>query len=576
MKPKGKTEPLSGTAAVPPSTTLRDVFEAVEGLQGLSITRRRDLRSAVNRIAALLDDDPGRIALDIPAIGAKLAAISPVAAGLSIKSFSNVKSDFMAAVKASKLKPLQSSGKTPMSPAWINLVAQFPHKRDRIGLSRLARHASAMNISPKQVDDGVINNFIAAVRDGSLHRKPNALHRMVTRLWNTTAQQPGRKLQAVAVPSFRPPVNRIKWLLLTREFRNDVDQYLAWCSGSDAFAADARSRALKPQTLKLRRDQIHAGVSALIHSGVKPSAIKSLADLLSPDHFTRILRRRQNMVGDRENRFNGDLARALIHIALEWVHINDDVLTELRRLAGKVPTPAPGLTAKNKRFLRQFDDPAVLQRLHGLPARLWAEIKRESKHNQRTLAKAQVAIAVAILCYMPVRLQNLSDLTFDLHLFLREGARATSTLELSADEVKNRSELAFDIPLHVAKMLLEYRNNIAPRIIGHRPERLFVTVHGTPKSRETLAVLLRTYLNRRAGIVISAHQFRHLSAKILLDAEPGSFETVRQLLGHTNMRTTVGAYAGIDSRRAARHHQHLVEEALATRKTIQPSRNRVS
>ena len=188
----------------------------MEGLQGLSITRRRDLRSAVNRIAALLDDDPGRIALDIPAIGAKLAAISPVAAGLSIKSFSNVKSDFMAAVKASKLKPLQGSGKTPMSPAWINLVAQFPHKRDRIGLSRLARYASAMNISPEQVDDGVINNFIAAVRDGSLHRKPNALHRMVTRLWNEAARQPGRKLQAVAVPSFRPPVKRIGWLLLTR------------------------------------------------------------------------------------------------------------------------------------------------------------------------------------------------------------------------------------------------------------------------------------------------------------------------------------------------------------------------
>ncbi len=159
MKPKGKTEPLSGTAAVPPSTTLRDVLQALEGLEGLSVTRRRDLRSAVNRIAALLDDDPGRIALDIPAIGAKLAAISPVAAGLSIKSFSNVKSDFMAAVKASKLKPLQGSGKTPMSPAWINLVAQFPHKRDRIGLSRLARYASAMNISPEQVDDGVINNF---------------------------------------------------------------------------------------------------------------------------------------------------------------------------------------------------------------------------------------------------------------------------------------------------------------------------------------------------------------------------------------------------------------------------------
>ena len=58
-------------------------------------------------------------------------------------------------------------------------------------------------------------------------------------------------------------------------------------------------------------------------------------------------------------------------------------------------------------------------------------------------------------------------------------------------------------------------------------------------------------------------KFRHLSAKVMLDAQPGNFETVRQLLGHKSLRTTVGAYAGIDSRRAGRHQQRLIEEALA-------------
>jgi hypothetical protein len=28
------------------------------------------------------------------------------------------------------------------------------------------------------------------------------------------------------------------------------------------------------------------------------------------------------------------------------------------------------------------------------------------------------------------------------------------------------------------------------------------------------------------------------------------------------MQTTVNAYAGIDSRRAARHHQHLIDKAI--------------
>jgi len=129
-------------------------------------------------------------------------------------------------------------------------------------------------------------------------------------------------------------------------------------------------------------------------------------------------------------------------------------------------------------------------------------------------------------------------------------------------------DLAFDIPPSVAKMLIEYRNHIAPKFIGHRPERLFVNVDGTPKSQATVAWLIATYLRKRAGIVMTAHQFRHLSAKVLLDAEPGNFEAIRQFLGHKSLRMTVATYAGIDSRRAARHHHYLVEQALAAHKSM--------
>ena len=38
----------------------------------------------------------------------------------------------------------------------------------------------------------------------------------------------------------------------------------------------------------------------------------------------------------------------------------------------------------------------------------------------------------------------------------------------------------------------------------------------------------------------------------MLDAAPGSFEIVKQLLGHKNIKTTTNFYAGIDSRRAGR------------------------
>jgi len=164
---------------------------------------------------------------------------------------------------------------------------------------------------------------------------------------------------------------------------------------------------------------------------------------------------------------------------------------------------------------------------------------------------------------MPVRLANLASLEFDSHLFVRAGAGAISTLELSTDEVKNNIEVTFDIPPQVAKLLLEYRDRVAPKVIGHRPKRLFVNIDGTLKSPGTVAWLISTYSKKRAGIVVSPHQYRHLAARVLLDAQPGAFEIVRQVLGHRRHDTTVSAYAGIDSRSAGRHHHRLIENAIA-------------
>jgi integrase len=563
-----------GTTATEP-LTLAAVLAALETGDVLPSTRLRDLRSAVKRVAFLLGEAPAGLQVDLAAISARLAAVNPAAAGMTAKRFANIRSDFLAAIKASGIMP-KTSVKISLSDAWTKLFEGLSSRRAHIGLSRLARYASAQGIEPQDINDQAIDRFIAAVRENSLHRKPNALHRQVTQIWNEAARRSKFGLKQVTIPSFRDLPKRIDWALLTSAFRNDVSNYLSWCSASDPFAADARSRAMAPRTLRLRRDQIHAAVTALVGSGTKASEVLSLADLVSATSVRSILRWRLEEVGGEENVFNRDLGRALVQIAHEWVKIDAPVLAELKRLAGKMPVPAPGLTDKNKRFLRQFDDPNALQRLYDLPKKLWAEVRRHGTPNFRTLAKAQTALAVAILCYMPLRLQNLTALAFDTHLFVREGARAISTLALPAAEVKNRTELAYDIPTDVARILIEYRDRFAPKILGHRPTRLFVNVDGAPKSQATVAWLIATCLKKRIGIVLTPHQFRHLSAKVMLDAEPGGYETVKQLLGHKSLRTTVGAYAGIDSRRAARRHQHLVEQALATQTPARRLKRRAS
>ena len=571
---KRNTSPHAGAPAEP--VTLAEVLAALDRPGGLSGTRLRDLKSATKRVAILLGNEPAAIPLDTAAISARLATVNPAAVGLTAKRFANIRSDFLAAVKASGVKPLKVELKSPLSPDWVDLFERLSGQRAHIGLSRLARYASAQGIVPEDVNDDVIGGFITAVREGSLHRKPDALHRQVSLIWNEAARDPALGLQLITVPSFRGPIERIDWALLTDAFKKDMEDYLSWCGVSDPFAADARSRALAARTLRLRRDQIHAAVTALVKSGIEPATILSLADLTSSNNFKSILRWRLNSVDGQTNTFNYNLGKALVQIAYEWVKVDAQGFAELKRLLGKMPVPLMGLTDKNKCFLRQFDDPAVLRRLYRLPDQLWAEVRRDPHANFRTLAKAQVALGTAILSYMPLRPQNLTALAFGTHLFMQEGTGAISTLELSAAETKNRQELAFDIPPGVAKMLIEYRDRIAPKIIGHRPRRLFVTVRGTPKSQATIAYLITSCLKRRAGIILTPHQFRHLSAKVVLDAEPGAFETVRQHLGHKNTKTTTGAYTGISSRRAARHHYRLVQEALEQQMPVRRRKKRAS
>jgi integrase len=572
-KLKSGSSPKKGTATVP--ATLAEVLAVLEQDCGLPPTRLRDLRSAVKRVAALVGQEPAVIRFDLAGISAQLARVNPVGAGMTAKRLANIRSDFMAAVKASGLKAVaRASANTPMSAEWCKLFVRLSARRAQIGLSRFARYASQEGVAPADVSDQVLDRFIAAVREGSLHRQPNALHRQVALIWNEAARDSDLGLKLLIVPSFRPQPKRVAWDVLTEAFRSDVELYLSWCAVSDPFAVDARPRPLAPRTLRLRRDQIHAAITALVESGVAPGNVGSLDDLVSTENFKRLLRQRLADADGSPNAFNRDLAEALVQIGREWAKLKPEALQEVTRLAGKMPMPPAGLTSKNKSALRQFDDPAVFRRLIDLPYRLWAEVKREAKPNFRTLAKAQAALGIAILSHLPIRPENLTQLTFGVHLFLAEGPGAISTLEFADSEVKNDTDLGFDISAPIARLLIEYRDRIAPKVLSHRPERVFVNADGTAKSQATVAWLIQTTLKRRAGIELTPHQFRHLSAKVILDAEPGSFEAVTQLLGHKNRKTTTNFYAGINSRRAARHHEKLIQRALEQSKPLSRRKKR--
>ena len=165
-----KSEAPAPNAVATNSPTLATLLAVLERDATQSETRLRDLRSAVKRVAVLLGNEPGALALDLSAISAQLATVSPVAVGMTVKRLTNIRSDFLAAVKTSGVIPIKFEVKNTLSPAWGELFSRLSGRRAHIGLSRLARYASSHRIEPGEINDTVIDKFIAAVREGSLHQ----------------------------------------------------------------------------------------------------------------------------------------------------------------------------------------------------------------------------------------------------------------------------------------------------------------------------------------------------------------------------------------------------------------------
>ena len=293
--------------------------------------------------------------------------------------------------------------------------------------------------------------------------------------------------------------------------------------------------------------------------------LTSLASLIEPDTFRALLRHRWREDGCKLSFFTNGMADTLIAIASEWVKAPADTVATLKALRSKLGKLPSGLTEKNRALLRKFDDPRLLAALVQLPDRLWHAARRGLATARRPFIALQSALAIDLLIHVPLRMQNLASLNFDAHLHWPQGRRKAALITFSANETKNDIRLEFEIPTALAERLQIYRNEIAPAMIGKRPDAVFVSLTGKPRGQSAIKSTIQTTILRHLGVKITPHQFRHLAAKIALDANPGAYELVRQLLGHKNLNTTTNFYAGIDTRRAGRAHADLIMKLRETR-----------
>jgi len=567
-----KTErSFTGTVA-----TLQDVLDRLAEVDGLSDARRRDLGSAVRCYAKLTGTPPAAIPLDLAAIRQKLDGMVPAQAKISAKRWANRRSDLAAAFAACGLVPILKTARVPFDTGWAALLAPVTDRAIRNGLSRFARWASLRRIGPTAVEAATIVRFVAELAAASLARHIPEQYRGVATAWNAlVALRVGEGLCLVALPERAVPV-RVSWDQVPGSLRDDVECYLAWCAVPDPLDPDARARALAPLTVHLRRNQLQSAITAARDAGIALDGLASLADLVARETFRALLRQCWIADGKKLTAYTHGIAGTLIAIADEWVKAPAATITELKKMRGMLGTLPSGLTEKNKALLRQFDDARLLTALIDLPDRLWRQARRGlAKKSRRPFIDLQTSLAIDILIHVPLRMENLAALRFDEHLHWPQGRGKPALIVLRGDETKNSYPLEFELPAALGERIQTYRNEIGPAVTGWRPDTLFVAWTGTPNTQSAVTVRIEKAIRNHLGVKMTPHQFRHLAAKIILDANPGAYELVRQMLGHRNMKTTTNSYAGIDTKRAGRAHADLLlklrDESLRGKRRRRPS-----
>jgi integrase len=536
-----------------PEATLADLLTAVAGTDWPA-TRKRDCASAIRTAAKALAAEPGDIPLNVKLLRRRLDQVAPESLGVSRLRWNNVRALLNRAIEL-KAKVMPSAQKGPVSPAWQALAEPLP-RASWYRLSALLRFLSVRGVTPTEVTLADLEAFRDAIIENRLRSTPEKTWDGVVWCWNRLVGEVAGWPQVVIPREDKRTVYVLPWVVFPPSLKAEVDAYLKRLAG-EVIDEDGPPKAMRPSTLVNRDYQLRSAASALVAAGVATDTICTIGDLARLEPMKLILQQVLNR-GDKKHQAGAfNLANALRAAAKYWVKVDEPELAKISRIVAKLSPKSSGLTEKNRRRLMPFNDPDVVQRFLGLPQRLAAQVRGTTHKTVVDAVTAQLAVAIAILQAVPIRIQNLASLDLEEHLVER-GNRVY--VLIPGEEVKNGRPYQLELPGEVADLIAWYCMDYRDLLVAVPTTALFPGEQGGPKKPSTLGVQITKRLQAYLGLPVNPHLFRHIAAKLYLDRRPGEYALVSRLLNHKSVATTMRAYTGTESVSAALHYQNLVQD----------------
>src|SRR5262249_16249099 len=403
-------------------TSFADAIMIIAASDELPKQTQRHWATSFRQIANALDKPLEVIPARLSAVRADLARLHHAPTGLTVKTLRNHKSNVKSALRwLAREKGIPQHG-APLMAAWADLQAEISDRFVRWRLSSFMRFCSANGIAPAEVDELVVERF-KVYRAHSGTPTDDASGRRLIRAWNSNVGNirgwPMRRLKPPAVKH----TTDLPWEEFPEGFRRDVDRYLQGLAQVRKGRSGRRIRPLKPSTIRQRRMELAAAARMAVKCGMPIRDLNSLSALLLPDVAEKILDAYWAKNGDTPKAFTIDLACRFAAIAKESKCVDDaacERLDEMRR--DLEDHRRGGLTDKNIALIRHVLTPGVWNRVVKLPwAMMAAARSRQAFAPARAAVTAQLAVAIAILTFVPVRLANLTAIRLGFNLIKPDG-----------------------------------------------------------------------------------------------------------------------------------------------------------
>ena len=545
--------------------SIADVLAAIEAAPDLSASKRTHWPCSLRQVCIGVGRPPESIPGRWSGVNIPLQKLHHARMGCNPKTLANHKANARAALMwFAGVKNLPKRG-TILSPSWTSLNAKIPEKFRRKRLSGLIRYASAKGIEPKEVNEEALDDYMRYRAETTALAANAAARRLIARAWNACVDAVAGwpRLRLVEPPL--KALTEIPWEAFPEGLRVDIERYLAGFTKIRRRANGKRIRPCKLSTIQTRRREWQAFARMAVRQGAPIESLDSLAALVQPDLAEKVLDAYWDQNGEEPSTSTIDMGWKILSVARETGCLSDEDMKKLdEKRAALEEHRRKGLTDKNRLVVWQVLTEGVWDEVVRLPRKMMAEARLLRLNAPvKAAVTAQLATAIAIFVFAPIRLGNLISIRLEENLIRPGGLRSAYWLVFPDYDVKNRVQLEFKLIPELGALIDEYIQDYRPTLLrGSNDLWLFPGQKRDIKNSRTLSLQITDRVIKATGLRITVHQFRHAAAAVFLKHNPGQYELVRRMLGHRNIATTMNFYVGLENIQATEIYANLMKKRL--------------